>query len=390
MASLYLLEPPPSDSWRPFIDSRPIAELRAGAWLIRERWQGVTDSETTAIFGPSHLHGFVEDGAPPVRAAEPVTGPAFVVRSDFAPTGIPLEEMDESVLLTNDDATVGWYVHDGETLDPSALPTDWDEVDVEGLPLHGAYDLVTALELFLEGDVGDFAGENTQEIPDGSIVIGEPDHLCLLGAFVEPGVVFDVRHGSVVLEQNVTVRSGTRFEGPTYIGPGAEIVGGEIKRTSVGPRCRVRGEVQACVFLGYANKGHEGFLGHSAVGRWVNLGAGTTTSNLKNTYGPVRLDVGGRRVETERQFLGTLFGDHAKTAIGTMLSTGTIIGTGANVFGNDRPGKFVPPFAWGLRDETMDREGFLRIAERVMPRRDVEVGKDVLDMLRAVYDHATT
>ena len=147
--------------------------------------------------------------------------------------------------------------------------------------------------------------------------------------------------------------------------------------------------MQSTTFLGYANKGHEGFVGHSVVGRWVNLGAGTTTSNLKNTYGSVRLDVNGARVETERQFLGTLFGDHAKTAIGSMLGTGTVVGAGANVFGDTRPPKYVPAFAWGFNSAVMDKEGFLRIAERVMPRRDVTVSKAVLDMLRTVYDHAT-
>ena len=108
------------------------------------------------------------------------------------------------------------------------------------------------------------------------------------------------------------------------------------------------------------------------VGHWVNLGALTTTSNLKNTYGPVRLEVAGERIETGRQNLGTLFGDHAKTAIGTMLATGTVVGAGANVFGPPTPPKYVPPFAWGgAGDGRLTSDGFLRVAERVMTRRNV-------------------
>jgi hypothetical protein len=151
----------------------------------------------------------------------------------------------------------------------------------------------------------------------------------------------------------------------------------------------VRGEISSSVFLGYSNKGHEGFVGHSVVGRWANLGAGTTTSNLKNTYGPVRLDLAGERVETGRQFLGTLFGDHAKVAIGTQFNTGTIVGVGANVFGTGRPPKFVPPFAWGDAG-VCSLDGFLAIAERVLPRRNVTVTDQVRAILERIYQHATS
>jgi hypothetical protein len=150
----------------------------------------------------------------------------------------------------------------------------------------------------------------------------------------------------------------------------------------------VRGEVSDSVFLGYGNKAHDGFLGHSVVGRWVNLGAGTTTSNLKNTYGPIKIVAGTSEIATGRQFLGALFGDHAKTAIGTMLTTGANVGAGANVFGYTSVPKYVPPFAWGDTGTKMQREGFLKIAERVMPRRQVEVTDAVRAMLEAIYDHA--
>jgi hypothetical protein len=126
-------------------------------------------------------------------------------------------------------------------------------------------------------------------------------------------------------------------------------------------------------------------VGHSVVGHWVNLGAGTTTSNLKNTYGTVRLSVAGTTVETGRQFLGSLIGDHAKTAIGTMLPTGAVVGAGANVFG-DGLGKYVPPFSWGASGAVqLTEEGFLRVAERVMPRRDVAVTDERRASLVAIF-----
>ena len=189
----------------------------------------------------------------------------------------------------------------------------------------GTFDLVGALEALLVADCADFRAAPTSGVPDGSIVLGDPTDVIVLGASVEPGVVFDVRHGAVVIDEAVEVRHGTRLEGPVYAGPGTRLLGGFIRSSVFGPECRVRGEIAASVFLGYANKAHDGFVGHSVVGHWVNLGAGTTTSNLKNTYGLVRLEVHGQRIETGRHNLGTLFGDHAKTAIGTMLATGTVV-----------------------------------------------------------------
>jgi len=167
------------------------------------------------------------------------------------------------------------------------------------------------------------------------------------------------------------------------VGPGTRVLGGLVRGSVFGPECRVHGEIAASVFLGFANKSHYGFVGHSVVGHWVNLGAGTTTSNLKNTYGPVRLEVDGERIETGRINVGALFGDHAKTAIGTMLATGTVVSAGANVFGTPMPPKYVPPFAWGcIGEERMSEDGFLRVAERVLKRRNVAFSAERRESLR--------
>ncbi len=386
MTSVVLLEPELGPAWFPFSDCRPVCELRAGAWLIRERWEAVAKAETARIFGPAHLESFVEDGVAPVSQRQSVTGPTLVARSDFAPAGVGPDLKDQPLRLVNQGVTVGWWVPEGSTWD--GAHDDWSEIEIDGLSLKGSYDLITALEHLLVADAADFTNERSDPIPQGCVVIGDPSDVVILGAAVEPGIVFDVRHGVVVIEQHAHVKCGTRLEGPVYVGPGCEILGGPIHGCSIGPRCKVRGEMSDSVMVGYANKGHDGFVGHSVVGRWVNLGAGTTTSNLKNTYGNVKLVLGEVPLETGRQFLGTLFGDHCKTAIGTMLSTGAAIGAGAIVFGNTAAVKYAPPFAWGFTGERMRLDGFLRIAERVLPRRQVEFTDQVRAMLTAVYDHA--
>ena len=336
------------------------------------------------------LGSFVDDSTvPEVRAVGPIPGPAIIGLSTFAPSGehvgdLPAELTD----LANDGEVVGWWVPPGHEWTPGARATA--TVEIHGISIVGAWDILTASEEFLPADTADFARHPGDEIPDGSIVIGDPSDVVLLGARVEPNVVFDTRGGSIVLQSDSYVKGGTRFEGPVYVGPETQILGGLIKNSTIGPRCKLHGEIQSSVFVGYANKVHDGFVGHSVLGRWVNLGAGTTTSNLKNTYGPVRLHVGEERIETGLPNVGTILGDHAKVAIGTYFDTGTIVGTGANVFGRSRPPKYVPPFAWGLGGDRMTKDGFVATAERVMPRRKIEFTDPVRQHLNALYDYATS
>lgn len=384
MTRLFLLEPEAAPEWAPFAGVRPVAELRAGVWRVRERWEAAVAADAEALLG-EHASGFKEGGEPPTIPVGAIEGPAVVGAAWFAPTGVPLAPGDAS-RLTHARETVGWVVPEGERWEGAHERGEGTEID--GVPLRGAYDLLTALEQLLPADCADFLAAPRDPVPEGSLILGDPANVVSLGAHIEPGVVFDVRHGAVVLEEGVEVRSGTRIEGPTYAGTGVKLLGGFVRASVFGPECRVRGEVGSSVFLGYANKSHDGFVGHSVVGHWVNLGAGTTTSNLKNTYGTVRLEVAGQRIDTGRLNLGTLFGDHAKTAIGTMLPTGTVVSVGANVFGARPPPKYVPPFAWGDEGGRMSEEGFLRVAERVLPRRNVELTAERRESLRRTYARA--
>jgi hypothetical protein len=385
--SLYLLDPEPGPPWAPFAGIRPLAELRAGASLVRERWEAALGLETREILTQPHLAGFTEAGVPPVVAVHPVPGPAVIASSTFAPRE-PLGPLpDGGCRLACGGVTVGWSVAAGGTWDGPGpgLPA----VDVPGVVLRGVYDLVPALEQLLAADLLPRIADG-DPVPRGSIVLGDAGAIGLHGATVEPGVTFDTRAGPIVLDADVEVFGGTRLEGPLWAGTKTRLLGGRIAASAIGPWCVVRGEVASCVFLGYANKAHDGFVGHSVLGRWVNLGANTVTSNLKNTYGPVRLDVDGTTIATGQRNLGSLIGDHAKTAIGTLLGTGTVVGAGANVFAAVRPPRYVPPFSWGgSGPERMTREGFLSIAERTLPRRQVAFDQATRTVLGRIHAWAT-
>lgn len=166
------------------------------------------------------------------------------------------------------------------------------------------------------------------------------------------------------------------------------MLGGHVGTSSIGPVCIVRGEVADSVLLGYVNKAHDGYLGHALLGRWVNLGAYTTNSDLKNNYRPVRVWTPEGDVDTGLMKVGCFLGDHVKTGIGTVLNTGTVIGAGSNVFGGLMPPTVVPPFSWGsgpdLRDHSLDK--FLSTAERAMKRRDQELTSGVRRVLQQAWE----
>ena len=192
---------------------------------------------------------------------------------------------------------------------------------------------------------------------------------------MDPGAVLDARKGPIMIESGTQIGPNAVVTGPVFIGRDCVIrTGADIRGdTSIGRSCRIGGEVVSSIFFANSNKQHYGFVGHSVVGEWVNLGAGVTTSNLKNTYGSVRMTVKGADISTDMQFLGSVIGDHAKLAVGVYLSTGTVIGFSSHILVS-RPPKYVPSFAW-VTDRgvgKIDLNKALQIAKIVMARREQE------------------
>jgi UDP-N-acetylglucosamine diphosphorylase/glucosamine-1-phosphate N-acetyltransferase len=392
MTKLLLLEPDaPGPERAPFAHVRPVCELRAGIWRIRERWEHALDLRTEAIIGPHAAEFSGEEDGPMVCLGDDMRGPSVVADSQFAPATTRVAIDSRIRRLVNNGKPVAWVIPNGERFDPGAPPAEGPDTAIEGVFIRGTVALLDALETLLPTDCEVRSAQSeSATIPSASVVLGDPSLVSAGNAQVEPGVVFDVRQGPVVLDDGAEVRHGARLEGPLYVGAHTIVWGGSIRHSVIGPQCRVRGEVTDSIFLGYANKAHDGFLGHSVLGYWVNLGALTTTSNLKNTYGEVALEVAGSRIPTGRQFVGTLFGDHVKTAIGTMLGTGTVVSVGANLFGSEAVPKYVPPFAWGTAlQERMDEASFLKVAGRAMPRRGVELTPERRSSLSAMYARAS-
>jgi UDP-N-acetylglucosamine diphosphorylase/glucosamine-1-phosphate N-acetyltransferase len=205
-------------------------------------------------------------------------------------------------------------------------------------------------------------------------VVGPREQLAVdPSARVDPMVVADTTRGPVVLDRKVVVSAFTRLEGPCYVGPGTHLLGAKVRSgTSLGPQCRIGGEVEASIVLGYANKYHDGFLGHAYVGEWVNLGAGTHNSDLRNDYAEVTVFVNGRRVPTGRTKVGCYLGDHVKTGLGTLLNTGTTAGVFCNLLPGGLLPRHIPSFcSWwnGTLVENSEVRQLLHTAGEVLRRR---------------------
>jgi UDP-N-acetylglucosamine diphosphorylase/glucosamine-1-phosphate N-acetyltransferase len=212
------------------------------------------------------------------------------------------------------------------------------------------------------------------------------------GAKVHPMAVIDAEQGPVYVDEGAEIQPFSRVEGPCYIGKNSTLFGAKCREgNSIGPYCRIGGEVEESIIQGYSNKYHDGFLGHAYVGQWVNLGALTTNSDLKNDYSTVSIMIDGiRSVETGSTKVGSLIGDHTKTSIGTLLNTGSYLGAMAIVMATGKPlPKFIPSFAWfveGIVTKGFGRRSLYETAKAAMGRRQCQWSAAEEAMWDAVFD----
>lgn len=199
--------------------------------------------------------------------------------------------------------------------------------------------------------------------------------------------------GPIYIGRHAQIMEGALIQGPFSILDHSVVsMGGKMRpNTSIGPWCKVGGELGGSVIMGYSNKGHEGYMGNSVIGEWCNWGAATNNSNLKNDYGTVKLhNYRTKQLEdTGRQFVGLFMGDHSKTGIGTMFNTGTVVGVSVNVFGSGLPPKHLPSFTWGGADSGFEKYRFekaMQVARSTMERRNIVMDETEARILKHVYD----
>jgi len=343
------------ENLKPFTYTRPIAEIRVGILKISEKWQNrgfnvSFDTETylQQKFGTPNK-GIAINGAvcPTDELAEAIKS-LQPGQSLYANELLIAGNMDgEKVEFTGGFRMINhpWEIfqYNREQLELDFTLITKDRVSAE---ISDPHTVVYGKEnLFIEEGADIKAAVINAEA--GPVYIGN-------NTTINPGVLIN---GAFALCENSTLNMGTKLRGDA----------------TVGPHCKVGGEVSNSVIFGFSNKGHEGFLGNSVIGEWCNIGADSNTSNLKNNYAEVRLwDYGsGRFAKTGLQFCGLMMADHAKCGINTMFNTGTVVGVGANVFGAGYPRNFIPSFSWGgaAGMSTFNLKKFAEVADAVMSRR---------------------
>ena len=230
------------------------------------------------------------------------------------------------------------------------------------------------------------------KIFDGVHLVEKENIFVNEGAVVKPGAVLDAAEGPIYIDENAQIFSNAVVEGPVYVGKNSQIKICAIvyDNVSIGRNCKVGGEVEDSIILPFSNKQHAGFIGHAYIGSWINIGADTNCSDLKNNYGYVKPYLNGKMVDSKMQFLGVIMGDHSKTAINTMFNTGTTVGFSSNIFGAGFPEKYIPSFSWGgvpgAKKITYDVEKSIEVAKKMMARRNKQMGNAEEKLFQKIFD----
>lgn len=370
----------------PFTYTRPVADIRVGILTIREKWERYLGLTTTTI-----TEEYLEEKYPMVEMDENI-----MLNASFLPTPElvnMVENLKENEAVFKGEDVIAFY----SSIDQEDIDFDtYNQIEFEEdiIKINNTWDIFSNNDKAIRQDFELLTeGRKSQPIPETVQCVGREN------IFIEEGA-------------KLTFATLNATSGPIYIGKNAEIMEGVVVRgalamcensvlklgakiygaTTLGPYCKVGGEVNNSVLFGYSNKGHDGFLGNSVLGEWCNLGADTNNSNLKNNYAEVRLwsYETGRFAKTGLQFCGLIMGDHSKCGINTMFNTGTVVGVSANIFGSGFPRNFVPSFSWGgasgFTEYKMNKVN--EVAEVVMKRRNVIYDALEEKILSAVFEQS--
>lgn len=383
-----LFDGPYRNNLLPFTYTRPVADIRVGILTIRQKWESYLEYTTTTV-----TEDYLSDKFPMVEMEENI-----MINASFLPNLEAVEQIKNlsfNQALFKDEDVIAFYVKEGDEVsdfsnyeaiefqgDILKIENTWDIFSKNGAAIVDDYKLVTQ-------------NRSSEPIPSNVNVIGSEN------IFIEKGatlnfVTLNASNGPIYIGKDSEIMEGSVIRGPFALCHNATVkLSAKIYGpTTIGPYCKVGGEVNNSVLFGYSNKGHDGFLGNSVLGEWCNLGADTNNSNLKNNYAEVRLWNYNTRgfAKTGLQFCGLMMGDHSKCGINTMFNTGTVVGVSANIFGSGFPRNFIPSFSWGGNSGfiTYKTNKAFEVAEVVMARRNESFSEKDKAILEHVFEETKT
>ena len=384
--------------FKPLSYAHAIAELRVGVYTMIES----LTRENIIIHTRKELAPVIKERYPNLKVNEVAEGTETILINARAKN--PLEIIDHLISHKKDHVHIGSGEYVVAARTTKGLPPKMIEkigqgevIDIKptedsSFTLYSSlWNMIHENPEAIENDAKQFSKNFTAIDPKqypGVFIINEKAVSLGKGVSISPSVVLDASKGSIILDDGVTIQPHTSLIGPIYIGKnslvksGSKIFGGN----TIGPVCKVGGEIENSIILGYSNKQHDGYLGHSYLGEWCNLGAGTNTSDLRNDYGNVSVKIENQNIDTGSMFVGLLMGDHSKSAIGTQFNTGTVVGVHANVFGAGFPPKWLPNYSWGgsqiMKKQSADKA--LEVARIVMKRRGIDLSDAETEYYRSL------
>jgi UDP-N-acetylglucosamine diphosphorylase/glucosamine-1-phosphate N-acetyltransferase len=400
-ANLCIFEDQHVSRLSPLTLTRPVFDLRCGIQLLREKVVRHFPEHRPHFFCREYLAEVLRETMPGVPVNQKPSSPCLFINGRFIlGEQLPAAVERDMVWKNHGEAAAAWINSDRlASLTGSkegVIPASWFDglptEEIDGTLIRYAWDLVHHNAAQIKSDFAYFnrGGQVLGKIYPNATLLDEKNIFIGAGAKIKPGAVLDAEDGPIYIDEGATIMANASVQGPSFVGAKSAIkMGAKIyEGTSIGEVCKVGGEIEESIIHSYSNKQHEGFLGHSYLGQWVNLGADTNNSDLKNNYGTVKVYVNGEMVDSGSLFVGLIMGDHSKSGINTMFNTGTVVGVMSNVFGSGYPEKFIPSFSWGgiEKMEAYSLEKGLEVARRVMGRRKLSLSSAQEKMLRQVFE----
>ena len=389
------------ENFHPLTLTRPVYDLRIGIFTLGEKWLRALQSRDE-VCGPirEHLRGVFDECKIEINSSE-----ILWINPRFIPSKVLIDKVEKLETCT------GLLSESGSLIAAKAdqaLHKKWmkeglnsNDLKTTTLNKSSLIEVKNIWELFqLNGNQikQDISWMNTSsfieniEVAFPHATFFNPDKIYIEeGANIEPGAILIAENGPVFIGKNAHIMAGSIVRGASAICKNSVVkMGAKIyEDTTVGPVCKVGGEISNVIFHSYSNKAHDGYAGNSVFGQWCNLGADTNTSNLKNNYSTVKVRDWhtNKMMDTGQQFIGTIMGDHSKTGINSMLNTGTLCGVCCNLFSDDYPPKYVPSFSWvsGNNIVPYHFEKAIEAMEKMMQRRAVDLTPSYKKMMRAIF-----
>ncbi|MCB0481025.1 MAG: GlmU family protein [Flavobacteriales bacterium] len=378
-----------NSAWKqllPITFTRPVSGIRVGILTLREKWEAELKQKVACVTQP-HLSKKFNDVS--------TSGNCIYVAGNLFPNDALIEAISKlapNEMLLKDTDVLAY--HSDKKLDLLASTSMFKKVEFRSTyqSIKRPWDIFLFNGREIEADIIRLELEPNPSILDHTNTLIGNRVFVAENARVQ-GAILNTSGGSIYIGPEAEVMEGSVIRGPFALGEHSSIKMSSkmYGDTSIGPHCKVGGEVSNVVFQGYANKGHDGFLGNSVIGEWCNLGADTNSSNLKNNYGKIQVwDYETEAMSnTGQQFCGLIMGDHSKTGINTMLNTGTVTGVCANIFDAGFPPKFIPSFSWGGTSgfETFRLDKAFEVAQRMMERRGLNISEEDKEIFKFCFNH---